>query len=66
MKIRVKAPPVGGAANEELVRFLAKRFAVPRSSIELVSGAGSRQKRIAIQGLSSDKIVRALLAEPTA
>ena len=61
MKIRVKAPPVGGAANEELVRFLAKHFAVPRSSIELVSGTGSRQKRIAIQGLTSDEIVRALL-----
>ena len=61
MKIRVKAPPVGGAANEELVRFLAERFSVPRSSIELVSGAGSRQKRIAIRGLSSDEIVQALL-----
>ncbi|MCH7474508.1 MAG: YggU family protein [Gemmatimonadetes bacterium] len=61
VKIRVKAPPVGGAANDELVRFLAKHFAVPRSSIELVSGAGSRQKRITIQGLSSDEIVRALL-----
>ena len=58
----MKAPPVGGAANEELFSFLANRFAVPRTSIELVSGAGSRQKRIAIQGLTSDEIVRALLA----
>ncbi len=61
MKIRIKAPPVEGAANKELIRFLAEHFAVPRSSVELLSGAGSRHKRIAIQGLSANQIVRALL-----
>jgi hypothetical protein len=61
VKIRIKAPPVEGAANKELIRFLAEHLAVPRASIELLSGAGTRQKRIAIQGLSAHEIVRALL-----
>ncbi len=61
IKIRVKAPPVDGAANEELIRFLAKRFGVPRSSIRLVSGASSRHKRITIDGMTPEEIARSLL-----
>lgn len=61
IKIRVKAPPVDGAANEELIRFLAKRVGVPRSSIRLVSGAASRHKRITIEGMTSEEIARSLL-----
>ena len=61
IKIRVKAPPVDGAANKELIRFLAKRFGVPRSSIRLVSGASSRHKRITIDGMTHEEIARSLL-----
>ncbi len=61
IKIRVKAPPVDGAANEELIRFLAKRLGVPRSSIRLVSGASSRHKRITIDGMTPEEITRSLL-----
>jgi uncharacterized protein (TIGR00251 family) len=61
IKIRVKAPPVDGAANEELIRFLAKRLGVPRSLIRLVSGASSRQKRITIDGMTPEDIARSLL-----
>jgi uncharacterized protein len=48
LKIRVAAPPVEGAANDELVRFLAKQFGVPRSAVMLASGAHSRTKTIRI------------------
>lgn len=61
VKIRVAAPPVGGAANYELIRFLARRFAVPRGAVHVVSGAGTRRKRVAIDGLSAPEIVRRLL-----
>ena len=37
LKIRVHAPPVDGAANAELVRFLAERLGVPRSAVTIVS-----------------------------
>ncbi|MHB8419561.1 MAG: DUF167 domain-containing protein [Myxococcales bacterium] len=52
LKIQVAAPPVGGAANDELVRFLAELFSVPRQSVEIVGGEGSRQKRVRIASLT--------------
>lgn len=48
LKVRIKAPPVDGAANDALLRFLAKAFAVPRSGVELLSGAGTRDKTVRI------------------
>jgi hypothetical protein len=62
IKVRVKAPPVDGAANEELIRFLAKRFKVPRKAVKLVSGSSSRHKQIAIEGMTPAEIVESLLA----
>jgi hypothetical protein len=52
LKIRVAAPPVDGAANDELRKFLASTFAVPLRNIELISGASSRSKRFSVQGSS--------------
>ena len=63
IKIRVKAPPVDGAANEELVRFLAKRFKVPRTAVELVSGSSSRHKQIAIEGVTATEIFESLMED---
>ena len=50
VKIRLAAPPVDGAANDELVRFVAEAFVVPKRNVEIVSGATSRQKRVRITG----------------
>ncbi len=63
IKIRVKAPPVDGAANEELIRFLSRRFKVPRKAVELVSGSSSRHKQIAIDGVTATEIVESLLKD---
>ena len=48
IKLKIKAPPVDGKANQELLRFLGKTFAVPQSSIRIVQGEGSRYKKIEI------------------
>lgn len=48
LKIRIKAAPVDGAANLQLVKFLARQFKVPQDRVTIVSGAGNRNKRIAI------------------
>jgi len=50
-KLRIKAPPVEGKANEYLVRFLAKRLGVARSAIRIEQGQTGRNKRIRIEGL---------------
>jgi hypothetical protein len=53
MKIRLAAPPVDGAANDELVRFVAEAFGVPKRNVEIVSGATSRQKRVRVTGATT-------------
>jgi uncharacterized protein len=50
--IRLSAPPVEGAANDALVEFLAKALGVPRRRVSIVSGEKSRDKRVAVEGLS--------------
>lgn len=47
-RAELKAPPVDGKANAELIRVVAEHFGVPRSKVELVSGAGARRKRVRI------------------
>ncbi len=46
IKIRIKAPAVEGAANKELVKFLAKSFKVSKSDIIFKTGQNSKIKII--------------------
>lgn len=48
MKIKIKAPPVDGKANEEVVRFFAELLGIAKNKIELVQGEKSRHKTIEI------------------
>lgn len=52
IKIRLAAPPVDGAANEELVSFLADELDVTRASVEIVGGRTARRKRVAVAGVT--------------
>lgn len=47
-KVRINAPPVDGAANEELVRFVSKLLKISKSSVNLISGHTSRLKTLEI------------------
>lgn len=58
--VKLAAPPVEGAANEALVAFLAARLGVPRRAVALVSGTRSREKRVAIDGVSATEVARRL------
>ncbi len=49
LRVRVAAPPVGGAANEALVRLLVASLDVPRGSLAIVSGETSRHKLVSVQ-----------------
>lgn len=60
LKIRVAAPPVEGEANQELLRFLAKRLGVARSAVTIRSGAGARSKVAAVEGIGADEAARRL------
>ena len=56
LKVRISAPPVDGAANDEVIRFLAKLFGVARSSVSIVSGEASKTKRIRVAGATLEQL----------
>jgi len=61
IRIRIAAPPVDGAANAELVRFVAERLGVPSSRVTIASGAGGRRKTVEVRGVESRDLLEALL-----
>ena len=58
LRVRVAAPPVEGAANGQLVRFLAKAFAVPAHDVEIMSGHASKSKRVRVRGVKAADLLR--------
>ncbi len=60
IKVRLAAPPVEGAANRELVTFLAKRLGVSRSAVHLLKGERGRRKLVEVEGVTEGD-VQALL-----
>jgi len=59
-KVRVTAAPERGRANDAVVRFLAKRLGVPRSSVAVVSGHATREKVVELEGLDQAEAERRL------
>ncbi len=59
LKVKVKAPPEKGRANEAVVALLADRLGFDPSSIAVVSGHGSPAKVVAINGIDDDAIRQA-------
>jgi uncharacterized protein len=45
---QLKAPPVDGKANDELVALLARHFGCRRSAVLIKSGASGRMKLVRI------------------
>jgi uncharacterized protein (TIGR00251 family) len=60
--IRLQAPPVEGAANSALIRFLARSLGCPASAVRLLRGERSRRKLVAVAGLSAAELRGRLLA----
>ncbi len=56
LRIRVNAPPVGGAANAVLLATVAEALGVPKRQVEIVSGHASRRKVLRIAGLSESEV----------
>lgn len=61
LKIRIAAPPVEGAANEALIRFLAERCALPRAHVVIQSGAEGRRKRVRLKGVTATQATACLM-----
>ena len=60
LKVKISAPPVDGAANEELITLFAKRLDVPRSAISIVRGETSKTKQLRIAGVTAERFRTAI------
>ncbi len=49
--VRLTAPPVEGAANEALARFLGRTLGVAPSAVRVVSGTAGRNKVLSVAGV---------------
>jgi len=61
LKIRVAALPVDGAANDELIRFLARELSIPSTSVQIQSGANGRHKRVLVKGVTAQLVMARLI-----
>ncbi len=61
LRVKVTAPPEDGKANTAVIVILAQAWDVPKSSLSIVSGHASRQKRVHVRGAPAD-LMRALTA----
>jgi uncharacterized protein (TIGR00251 family) len=60
LRVRVAAPPVKGKANRELVDFLGQILRVSKSRVVILRGLTTRNKVIAVSGLSREEVSRRL------
>lgn len=60
LKVKVAAVPVEGAANAELIKFIAKQLKVPKSNIALISGQTSKRKTLQVEGITETEAKNAL------
>ena len=58
LRVRIAAPPVDGAANDELIRLLAKSFALPRSAVTITAGHTSKVKTVRVTGAESSALAQ--------
>lgn len=56
LKIKIKAPPVDGKANEEIIRFFSELCGVPQSRVTLTSGQSSKTKSVLIADLKENPL----------
>lgn len=50
LKVKVTAVPENGKANKALIKLLAKELRLPKSHMDIVSGATSRTKEVLVKG----------------
>jgi uncharacterized protein YggU (UPF0235/DUF167 family) len=63
--VALAAPPVDGAANEELLAFLATSLGCAKSALRLVLGQTSKQKVVEISGFDAAEIASRIGAANT-
>lgn len=53
LKLQVAAPPVDGAANEAIVKFLAAQLGVSKSCVQISAGQTGKRKTVEVVGVDA-------------
>lgn len=61
LRVKVAAPPSKGKANKELIDFLSKCLGISKNRLDIIKGQTSRNKIVAIEGLSQEESLKRLL-----
>jgi len=60
LKVRLKAAPVEGEANSELIALFHKLLKIPRENIVIKRGSASKHKSLLIKGISTEEVLKTL------
>ncbi|HLZ92810.1 MAG TPA: DUF167 domain-containing protein [Candidatus Acidoferrum sp.] len=63
LKVRLLAPALEDRANEALIEFLAELLKTPKAAVRILSGHRSRNKRVAIRGVTEQQVLGLVLRE---
>jgi len=61
LRVRVQAPPVDGAANDDVIAVIAKALGVPRRAVHIAAGLSGRQKLVDVDGIDASTATARLL-----
>ena len=61
LRVKISAPPIKGKANRELITFLSRLLGVSKDSVNIMRGHTTRNKVVAIDGLSREEVMKRLL-----
>ncbi len=60
LKVKIKAPPVDGEANAEIIRFFSKLLGIPKKQIKILRGLNASSKDILFYNMDENLITRIL------
>jgi uncharacterized protein len=61
VKVHLTAPPIEGKANQALLKFLSKVLDVPEKKLDIVAGAGGRDKLISVIDMDAPTLHKRIL-----
>ncbi len=56
LKIKIKAPPVEGKANDTIMEFFSEVLDIPQRRIELLKGDKSKNKTLMIRNMKIEEL----------
>ena len=56
LKIKIKAPPVDGKANEAIIEFFSELLGIPQNRVEILRGDKSKGKVILVHGMKQAQV----------